>query len=232
MVSLELRVSAVTDRADVVFPVAAVAEKQGTFVNWEGRPGSFTAALSVPSLRTDLEVLAALADEMDVHLGLPDEAAARRELTMLTQSPALSPALASAARRPRSGRVRRRRRVRSASWASSIRVRAMRCWPPGIISSTSAGCRTASRIWPARRAPPSRGCRRRPQRKPARPMAARSPWPPATAQLPFPWRSQTCLTASSGCRRTRPAASSGRDLRAGHGSGRLDQRGEPVRSAE
>ncbi len=91
VVSLELRVSEVTDRADVVFPVAAVAEKQGTFVNWEGRPGSFTAALSVPSVRTDLGVLAALADEMDVHLGLPDAAAARRELTTLTQSPALSP---------------------------------------------------------------------------------------------------------------------------------------------
>ncbi len=92
VVSLELRVSEVTDRADVVFPVAAVAEKRGTFVNWEGRPGSFTAALSVPSVRTDLEVLAALADAMDVHLGLPDAAAARRELTILTQSPAMSPA--------------------------------------------------------------------------------------------------------------------------------------------
>ena len=88
VVSLELRVSAVTDRADVVFPVAAVAEKPGTFVNWEGRPGSFTAALSVPAVRTDLHVLAALADEMDVHLGLPDIPAARRELTMLTQASA------------------------------------------------------------------------------------------------------------------------------------------------
>ena len=39
IVSLELRASAVTDRADVVFPVAAVAEKAGTFVNWEGRGG-------------------------------------------------------------------------------------------------------------------------------------------------------------------------------------------------
>jgi len=92
VVSLELRVSAVTDRADVVFPVAAVAEKQGTFVNWEGRPGSFAAALSVPSVRTDLHVLAALADEMDVHLGLPDAASARRELTLLTQSAAPSAA--------------------------------------------------------------------------------------------------------------------------------------------
>jgi NADH-quinone oxidoreductase subunit G len=88
VVSLEIRVSAVTDRADVVFPVAAVAEKQGTFVNWEGRPGSFTAALEVPAVRTDLEVLAAIADEMDVHLGLPDIGAARRELTTLTQAAA------------------------------------------------------------------------------------------------------------------------------------------------
>ena len=60
-------------------------------MNWEGRPGSFAAALSVPAARTDLQVLAALADEMDVHLGLPDVESVRRELTILTQSPALSP---------------------------------------------------------------------------------------------------------------------------------------------
>ena len=83
VVSLELRVSAVTDRADVVLPVAAAAEKAGTFVNWKGRPGSFGAALAVPEARTDLHVLGALADEMDVHLGLPDDAAARRELNAL-----------------------------------------------------------------------------------------------------------------------------------------------------
>jgi NADH-quinone oxidoreductase subunit G len=100
VVSLELRVSAVTDRADVVFPVAAVAEKPGTFVNWEGRPGSFTAALAVPSVRTDLQVLAALADEMDVHLGLPDTAAVQREMTILTQSAALSPSPTPAAEAP------------------------------------------------------------------------------------------------------------------------------------
>jgi NADH-quinone oxidoreductase subunit G len=87
VVSLELRVSAVTDRADVVFPVAAVAEKGGTFVNWEGRPGTFGAALAVPAVRSDLQVLAALADEMDVHLGLPDAAAARRELSALGRHP-------------------------------------------------------------------------------------------------------------------------------------------------
>jgi NADH-quinone oxidoreductase subunit G len=83
IVSLELRASAVTDRADVVFPVAAVAEKAGTFVNWEGRGATFKAALSVPGIRTDLYVLGAIADEMDVHLGLPSAAAARAELAAL-----------------------------------------------------------------------------------------------------------------------------------------------------
>jgi NADH-quinone oxidoreductase subunit G len=83
IVSLELRASAVTDRADVVFPVAAVSEKTGTFVNWEGRGGSFEAALRVPGVRTDLYVLGAIADAMDVHLGLPDAAAARAELATL-----------------------------------------------------------------------------------------------------------------------------------------------------
>jgi NADH-quinone oxidoreductase subunit G len=105
LVSLELRVSAVTDRADVVLPVAAVAEKAGTFVNWEGRPGSFAAALPVPAARSDLHVLGALADEMDVHLGLPDDAAARRELNALVpdvtsgfpEVPSAIPGAASAA---------------------------------------------------------------------------------------------------------------------------------------
>jgi NADH-quinone oxidoreductase subunit G len=83
IVSLELRASDVTDRADVVFPVAAVAEKAGTFVNWEGRGGSFAAAIAVPGVRTDLYVLAAIAEELDVHLGLPDAAAARAELAAL-----------------------------------------------------------------------------------------------------------------------------------------------------
>jgi NADH-quinone oxidoreductase subunit G len=83
VVSLELRASAVTDRADVVFPVAAVAEKSGTFVNWEGRLSQFGAALAVPAARSDLQVLHAIADAMDVHLGLPDVASARRELAAL-----------------------------------------------------------------------------------------------------------------------------------------------------
>jgi NADH-quinone oxidoreductase subunit G len=85
VVSMELRASAVTDRADVVFPVAATSEKPGTFVNWEGRGGAFGTVLDVPDAQSDLQVLNVVADEMDVHLGLPDAAAARRELAGLGQ---------------------------------------------------------------------------------------------------------------------------------------------------
>jgi NADH-quinone oxidoreductase subunit G len=105
VVSLELRVSAVTDRADVVLPVAAVAEKAGTFINWEGRPGSFGAALVVPAVRCDLQVLAALADQMDVHLGLPDAGAVHVELAQLAGPAARGSAAATAVAPPAPGRI-------------------------------------------------------------------------------------------------------------------------------
>ncbi|MDX1888759.1 NADH-quinone oxidoreductase subunit G [Mycolicibacterium sp. 050158] len=79
VVSLELRHGAVTARADVVFPVAPVTEKSGSFVNWEGRQRSFEAALP-PNATSDARVLAALAEEVGVDLGLRDAAAARAEL--------------------------------------------------------------------------------------------------------------------------------------------------------
>ncbi|MGB5150901.1 MAG: molybdopterin dinucleotide binding domain-containing protein, partial [Mycobacterium sp.] len=82
VVSLELRRSAVTDRADVVFPVAPVAEKSGTFVNWEGRHRPFGAAL--PAAATaDMRVLAALADEVGVDLRLTDAATVQADLERL-----------------------------------------------------------------------------------------------------------------------------------------------------
>ncbi|MER8042173.1 NADH-quinone oxidoreductase subunit G [Streptomyces sp. NPDC094032] len=88
VVSLELRPGAVTERADVVLPVAAVAEKPGTFLNWEGRARLFEAALKPEQMtRTlppaDARVLHMLADAMDVHLALPDLRSVRRELDRL-----------------------------------------------------------------------------------------------------------------------------------------------------
>ncbi len=72
VVSLELRHSAVTERADVVFPVAPTTQKSGAFVNWEGRYRGFTPALHGSALQagqSDHRVLNALADEMGVYLG-------------------------------------------------------------------------------------------------------------------------------------------------------------------
>ncbi|MBF6359128.1 NADH-quinone oxidoreductase subunit G [Nocardia farcinica] len=89
VVSLELRRSAVTERADVVFPVASAMEKAGTFRTWEGRPRPFAAALGTSTVRreaaplSDHRVLHALAAELGVRLGLPDADAARAELTAL-----------------------------------------------------------------------------------------------------------------------------------------------------
>ncbi|KUH35573.1 MULTISPECIES: NADH-quinone oxidoreductase subunit G [Streptomyces] len=88
VVSLELRPGEVTDRADVVLPVAAVAEKAGTFLNWEGRVRMFEAALKPEQLTralppTDARVLHMLADVMDVPFGLPDVRAVRAEMDRL-----------------------------------------------------------------------------------------------------------------------------------------------------
>ncbi|WP_329621792.1 NADH-quinone oxidoreductase subunit G [Streptomyces sp. NBC_01255] len=88
VVSLELRPGEVTERADVVLPVAAVAEKSGTFLNWEGRARLFEAALKPEQMTrslspADARVLHMLADAMDAHLALPDLKSARRELDRL-----------------------------------------------------------------------------------------------------------------------------------------------------
>lgn len=69
VVSLEVRSSAVTELADVVLPVAPPLEKNGTFLNWEGRLRPFGQAVSARSL-TDRDVLVRLAREFGVDLGL------------------------------------------------------------------------------------------------------------------------------------------------------------------
>lgn len=83
VVSLELRHSTVTDRADVVFPVAPVAERSGSFVDWEGRVRPFETALPRTGALPDLRVLDAIAAEARRPLSLPDVAAARAELDRL-----------------------------------------------------------------------------------------------------------------------------------------------------
>ncbi|MCD4524088.1 NADH-quinone oxidoreductase subunit G [Nocardioides sp. cx-173] len=64
VVALELRETDVTRAADVVFPVAPVTDKAGTFVSWEGRTRPFEEILSNPSSLPDLRVLAGIAEEL------------------------------------------------------------------------------------------------------------------------------------------------------------------------
>jgi NADH-quinone oxidoreductase subunit G len=83
LVSLELRRSPVTDRADVVLPVAAAVEKSGTFLDWEGRARPFEQVLRLSGALHDGRVLHVLADELDAPIALPDIAATRTEIARL-----------------------------------------------------------------------------------------------------------------------------------------------------
>jgi|HigsolmetaAR206D_1030411.scaffolds.fasta_scaffold00104_21 NADH-quinone oxidoreductase subunit G len=98
LVSLELRHSAVTRRADVVFPVASVVEKAGSFLDWEGRLRTFEAVLNTAAM-TDARVLDAIAAQLDVRIGTADVPSIRRELGSLpvtrasrVPAPAVAPA--------------------------------------------------------------------------------------------------------------------------------------------
>jgi NADH-quinone oxidoreductase subunit G len=98
LVSVELRRSAVTDRAHVVLPVASVLEKNGSFVDWEGRVRSFAATLRQVGLSlADHKVVGFLAREMGVDLGFTDAAGARAELAALSAWSGERPAVEAAA---------------------------------------------------------------------------------------------------------------------------------------
>ncbi|MEV0879318.1 NADH-quinone oxidoreductase subunit G [Micromonospora echinofusca] len=94
LVSLELRMSAVARRADVVLPVAPVAEKAGSFLDWEGRLRTFEAVLHTAAM-TDGRVLDALAAQLDVQLGTGDVLSVRRELGALPRTRTDRPAAPS-----------------------------------------------------------------------------------------------------------------------------------------
>ena len=83
IVSLEQRVSAITDVAHVVLPVAPVAAKSGTFINWEGRARRFEQAQTQSHKLTDARVLAMIADAMDVLVGQQQVGELRGEIERL-----------------------------------------------------------------------------------------------------------------------------------------------------
>ena len=83
VVSLEFRRSAVTERADVVLPVAPAVHKSGTYLTWEGRHRPFEETLRGTGALSDARVLHGLADEMEVDLALPTPEAALHEFRRL-----------------------------------------------------------------------------------------------------------------------------------------------------
>lgn len=84
VVALENRTSEVTERADVVFPVALIEEHAGTFLNWEHRAGRVNTVIKQANApMTDLRVLAALSDGLGRSLGVRTPAQALAELTEL-----------------------------------------------------------------------------------------------------------------------------------------------------
>jgi NADH-quinone oxidoreductase subunit G len=74
VVSLEQRLTAVTEYADVVLPVADVTQKSGTFIDWEGRPRPFEQVFAMSGAMSDARVLALVADAV---AGIVDAPAAR-----------------------------------------------------------------------------------------------------------------------------------------------------------
>ncbi len=83
VVSLEIAPSEVTKRADVVLPVAAITEKNGSFLNWEGRARSFDSAVQDSLNRSDLRILSMIAEAMDTSLNLGTVTAAAKEIATL-----------------------------------------------------------------------------------------------------------------------------------------------------
>ncbi len=89
VVALEVRASEVTREADVVFPVAPVTDRSGTFVNWEGRVRRFGKVLHNPASLPDLRVLAGIAEELGT--GLPQGLGFRTSEQVWDEMGALGP---------------------------------------------------------------------------------------------------------------------------------------------
>ncbi len=83
LVSLEQRLTAVAQRADVVLPVAPVVEKSGSFLDWQGHARAFGTVLNTTAM-SDARVLDTLARELGVELGCGDAAQAGTELAAIT----------------------------------------------------------------------------------------------------------------------------------------------------
>ena len=94
VVSLEPHYSSVTDYADVILPVGVITEREGSFVDWEGRERSFTAAMHQSLALSDARVLHLIANELGIKFADDAKSAALHksltELKSTTKKPAMT----------------------------------------------------------------------------------------------------------------------------------------------
>ena len=140
MVSLELRRTAITELADVVFPVAAVAEKAGAFRNWEGRLGTFDATVTGKNVLDDGRVLDTLGVEMDVDLYTQTPVVSMAEMNRLGLYEGDRPTMPSL-----SGNVTRRG-IALASWRMNLDGGALQDGEPFLAGTAKAD---VARVSPA-----------------------------------------------------------------------------------
>ena len=93
IVSLEIRQSDITEIASVVLPVAAVVEKSGSFMDWQGKVRKFDAAVEQSLNRSDVRILSMLADEIGKPINLPTVKSAQSELSSLGNWDGKKPAM-------------------------------------------------------------------------------------------------------------------------------------------
>jgi len=145
VVSLEVRPSAATDLADVVLPVASLAQQAGTFMDWTLTARAVEPVVP-PQPMTDRRVLAELARRMGADLGLPSYAAAHQSVQdLVTSRAALAPAPVSAVK-PAPMPTTRSDGLTLASWRTLLTT-ASRCLdgadlaprPPSVVAGPHAG---------------------------------------------------------------------------------------------
>ena len=85
LVALDTHANEVTQRADVVLPVAAAPEKAGAFLDWEGRVRPFRTALPETGLMSDHRVLASIAAALGHDLPLDSLEAVRNTISSLPE---------------------------------------------------------------------------------------------------------------------------------------------------
>lgn len=97
VVSLEIRNSEVTKIADVVLPVAAVPEKSGSFMNWEGRARSFEVAVADSLNRSDVRILTMISEALGRSIQLTTVKSAAMEFASFGEWDGAKPSFAAVA---------------------------------------------------------------------------------------------------------------------------------------